>query len=49
MPKVTLENRDKGIPSSEMGAWMPKIANTEAVVVLDLKDIDKNFSQRYLR
>jgi len=32
-----------------MGDWMPEIAEALQVVVIDLKDEDKNFSQRYLR
>ena len=35
-----------------MGAWIPKTDRyfkAEQVILLDLKDEDKNFSQRYLR
>ena len=32
-----------------MAQWIPKIEEAEQVITLDLKDEDKNFSQRYLR
>ena len=48
-PKVKSEEKDKGIPNYLMGAWMPVIEEAEQVIVIDMKDEDKNFSQRYLR
>ena len=42
-------DKDKGVPNADMGQWIPTIAGAEQVIILDLKDDDKNFSQRYLR
>ena len=42
-------DKDKGVPNADMAQWIPSIEAAEQVITLDLKDEDKNFSQRYLR
>lgn len=40
-------DKDKGVPNADMGAWIPKTDRyfkAEQVILLDLKDEDKNFS-----
>lgn len=43
--------KSKIVSNADMGAWMPQVKGgiVEQVIVIDMRDEDKNFSQRYLR